>query len=74
LEIVRPELHEASAMGAAALCGTAVGVVDDPYKVLSSTGLKETRFFPSLKAVKQFKEKFSRYRKLNEEIGRFETN
>ena len=72
LELARSEIHEASAMGAAALCGKAAGIIDNPYKAAGRMGLKETRFVPEPAAVRRFGERFQEYRALNERIGAFE--
>jgi xylulokinase len=73
LEISRSDILEASAMGAAALCGKAVGLIDDPYKASGLMGLRETRFLPEPEAARRFEEKFVRYLSLRERIGVFET-
>jgi xylulokinase len=73
LEITRSDIHDASAMGAAALCGKAVGIIDDPYKASGLMGLKETRFVPQPEASRRFEEKFLRYLSLRERIGVFES-
>jgi xylulokinase len=73
LEVTRSDLHEASAIGAAALCGKAVGVIDDPYKAPCFMKLKETRFVPAPEAALRFEEKFLRYLSLNKRVGMFET-
>ena len=70
--MARSDIHEASAMGAAALCGKAVGVIDDPYKASGLMGLKEMRFFPEPEAARRFEDRFSRYLSLRERIGVFE--
>jgi xylulokinase len=72
LEMARSDIHEASAMGAAALCGKAIGLIDDPYKVSGLMGLKETRFFPEPEAARRFEGRFSEYLSLRERIGAFE--
>ena len=46
LELIRAEIHEASAMGAAAFCGKAIGAIDNPYQASGLMGLKQTRFVP----------------------------
>jgi len=74
LEIARSDLHEASAIGAAALCAKAVGVIDDPYTAQGFMGLKETRFVPAPAAARRFEKKFTRYLELNDKIGSFETH
>lgn len=71
--MVRSEIHDASAMGAAALCGKAVGIIDDPYKASGLMGLKETRFSPQPGTSRGFEEKFQRYLSLRERIGAFES-
>jgi xylulokinase len=73
LEIIRSDIHEASAMGAAALCGKAVGIVDNPYKASGLMRLKETRFVPAAEAAQRFEERFLRDRELREKISAFET-
>lgn len=73
MELVRAEVAEASAAGAAAFCGKAMGLVDDPYKVSSLMGLEETRFAPDPAAAGRFEEKFQRYLALRRKIGDFET-
>ena len=72
LELARSDVHEASAMGAAALCGKAVGVIDNPYRASGRMGLKETRFVPEPGAVRRFGERFKEYSTLNERISVFE--
>ncbi len=72
MEMARCDIHEASAMGAAALCGRAVGLIDDPYKASGLMGLKETRFFPEAEAARRFADRFSRYLSLREKVGAFE--
>jgi xylulokinase len=73
LEMARSDIHEASAMGAAALCGKAVGLIDDPYTASGLMGLKETRFFPEPDAVQRFEERFERYLSLRKTVDVFET-
>jgi len=73
LEMARSDIHEASAIGAAALCGKAVGLIDDPYKASSLMGLEETRFFPEPEAAQRFQKKFVKYLSLKERVGAFET-
>jgi sugar (pentulose or hexulose) kinase len=65
LEIIGSDAHEASAMGAAALCGAALGIIDNPYRVHSFMGVKEKRYTPSPQAVERFEEKFVRYQELS---------
>jgi xylulokinase len=72
LEMTRSDIHEASAMGAAALCGKAVGVIDNPYAASGLMGLKETLFVPEPEATQRFEEKFLRYRSLSDKVGVFE--
>jgi xylulokinase len=72
MEIISSTLYEASAMGAAALAGTALGVVDNPYKVSKLTKVKEKKFIPSLRSKHIFDEKFLRYQSLSKTIGSFE--
>ena len=74
LEMTRSDIHDASAMGAAALCGKAVGLIDDPYTASGLMGLKETRFFPEPEAVQRFEQRFVRYLSLRERVGVFETH
>ena len=74
VEIINSTLYEASAMGAAALSGSAVGIFDDPYKVIEYTKGKENRFYPSSKAEKKFDEKFIKYQRLNKAVNSYETN
>jgi len=74
LEVTRSDVHDASAMGAAALCGTAVGLIDDPYKASGLMGLKETRFLPEPGAAPRFEKKFLRYLSLRDSVGVFESN
>jgi xylulokinase len=74
LEIISSSLHEASATGAAALGGSAVGIIDDPYKVSKYQNGIEKTFLPSLKAKKKFDEKYFRYQKLYKSIKIFEAN
>jgi len=73
LEMARSDIHEASAIGAAALCGKAVGLIDDPYKASSLMGLEETRFFPEPEAAQRFQKKFVKYLSLKERVVAFET-
>ena len=73
LELTRSEIHDASAMGAAALCGAAIGVIEDPYKAPALMGLKETRFIPQRAAVHRFEEKYVRYLALRKSIDVFES-
>jgi xylulokinase len=73
LELTRSDLHEGSAMGAAALCGKAVGIIDDPYRAASLMGLKEKRFSPAPGAARRFEERFARYLSVREMVGDFET-
>ena len=61
-------------MGAAALCGAAVGLIDDPYKASGLMGLKETRFLPEPGAAHRFEKKFLRYLSLRDSVGVFESN
>jgi xylulokinase len=72
LEMARSDIHEASAMGAAALCGKAVGLIDDPYKASGLMGMKETRFFPKPEAARRFEDRFAKYLSLRENVGLFE--
>ncbi len=74
LEIVNMDITEASAIGAAALCGTAVGVVDNPYEVIDRRGTREIRYTPSTEATKRFGERFLRYQALSKNIELFEAN
>ncbi len=73
LEMTRSDVREASAMGAAAFCGKAVGIIDDPYTAAGLMGLKERRFVPASEAARRFEERFLRYRELREQVGVFET-
>jgi xylulokinase len=73
LEMSRSDIHDASAMGAAAFCGKAVGLIADPYKASGLMGLKETRFFPDPGAAQRFEAKFLRYLALREGVGIFES-
>jgi xylulokinase len=73
LEMIRTDIREASAMGAAALCGKAVGAVDNPYAAAGLMALKETRFSPEPEAMGRFEEKFARYLSMREKVGSFET-
>jgi xylulokinase len=73
LDIVSSSLHEASATGAAALGGCAVGMIDNPYKVSNYQNDKEKEFHPSLKSKEKFDEKFLKYQKLFKSITKFET-
>ena len=73
LEITRSDIYEASAMGAAALCGKAVGLIDNPYEASGLMGLKEARFVPDAGAAQRFEEKFLKYLSLRERVGVFET-
>ena len=68
LELIRAEIHEASAMGAAAFCGKAIGAIDNPYKASGLMGLKQARFVPVPEAARRFEEKFQRYRRLQESL------
>ena len=74
LEMVRSDIHDASALGAAALCGKAVGIIDDPYKASGMMGLTESRFSPQPGTSGRFEEKFLRYLSLRERIGAFESS
>jgi xylulokinase len=68
LELIRAEIHEASAMGAAAFCGKAIGAIDNPYQASGLMGLKQARFVPDAEAARRFEEKFQRYRCLQESL------
>ncbi len=72
LEIARSDIHEASAIGAAALCGKALDVIENPYKASAMMRLKETRFVPEPAAVPLFEQGFRKYRALNDKICVFE--
>jgi xylulokinase len=72
LEVTRSEIHEASAIGAAAFCGTAVGILENPYQASALMGLEQTRFVPASGAGQRFEERFQRYRSLREKVGSFE--
>lgn len=74
LALTRSEMHEASAMGAAAFCGKAVGAIDNPYQASGLMGLKQTRFVPVPEAARRFEERFLRYRSLRERVGVFENH
>jgi len=68
LELARSDIREASAMGAAALCGKAIGLIDNPYRAAGRMGFEERRFVPEPEAVRRFEEKYRRYRELNERV------
>jgi xylulokinase len=72
LELVRSEIREASAAGAAAFCGTAVGMIDNPYEAYGLMRLEETRFVPQPGAAQRFEERFLTYSSLCEKVGLFE--
>jgi xylulokinase len=72
LEIIGSDIPEASALGAAALCATALGVIENPYRISASVGAGETRYTPSPQAAGRFEEKFSRYLALKKGIDEFE--
>jgi xylulokinase len=72
LEVTRSEIHEASAMGAAAFCGKALGILDNPYAASGLMGLRQTRFVPVPEAAQRFEQKFLKYRSLTDKIGSFE--
>jgi xylulokinase len=74
VEIISSTLYEASATGAAALSGCAVGILDDPYKVVKYTKGKEKQFYPSSEAEKLFEEKYIKFRRLNNAVNSYETN
>jgi xylulokinase len=74
VEIISSTLYEASATGAAALSGCAVGILDDPYKVVKYTKGKEKQFYPSSEAEKLFEEKYIKYRRLNNAVNSYKTN
>jgi len=74
LALIRAEIHEASAMGAAAFCGKAIGAIDNPYQASGLMGLKETRFVPVPEAARRFEERFLRYCSLRERVGVFENH
>ncbi len=73
MELTRSDVSEASAIGAAALCGTAIGAVDDPYRVAGMAGLAQQRFVPDPAASRRFEETFQKYLSLRGRIGGFET-
>jgi xylulokinase len=74
LEVISSDLPQASAVGAAALSGTAVGITDNPYGVAGYIKAKERRYTPSEEAAERFKEKFSQYQMLNRHIEKFRAN
>jgi xylulokinase len=73
MEIARTEVSEASAVGAAALCATALGDVADPYSVAGMAGQAVQRFVPDPAAARRFEQAFRKYLSLRERIGSFET-
>jgi xylulokinase len=73
LEMIRADIHDASAMGAAALCGKAIGALDDPYAASGLMGLAQRRFVPEPEAACRFEKRFARYLSLRERIGAFES-
>jgi xylulokinase len=73
LEIACSELYEASATGAAALAGAALGAIDNPYDAVRFMGKGERRFTPHPEAVKRFEESFNQYRELGRQVAGFES-
>lgn len=67
LEIISSDAHEASSMGAAGLCGSALGILDSPFAISHAMGVKEKRYTPLPGATERFNEKFAQYQGL---IGR----
>ena len=64
LEIVASDAHEASSMGAAGLCGSALGILESPFHIGQVMGVSEKRYTPLSAATKRFNEKYGRYREL----------
>jgi xylulokinase len=73
MELVRSDVSEASALGAAALCATALGAVDTPYGVAGMSGTAARRFTPDPAAARRFEDAYRRYLSLRERVGSFET-
>jgi len=74
LPVTRADVHDASAIGAAALAAAAIGIVDNPWEVSRLTGLAESSFAPEPGAARRFEERFSSYLSLREKIGAFESH
>ena len=73
VEIISSTLYDASATGAAALSGSAVGILDDPYKIINYTKGKEKQFYPLPNTEENFNEKFIRYQRLSKAVNSYET-
>ena len=64
LEVVASDAHEASSMGSAGLCGSALGILESPFQIGQAMGVSEKRYTPLSAATKRFNEKYRRYRGL----------
>lgn len=74
LEIESLDINEASALGAAVLAAKAVGVVDDPNKVIRNVLSVKEMYKPSIDDRSSFAESYRKYKILNEIKHRFENN
>lgn len=71
-EVVATGIYESSALGAAALSATAVGVIDDPYEASKSMNHLEKVFKPQVERQDNFDKKFNKYQYFNKKISEFE--
>jgi xylulokinase len=61
LEVIGSDAHEASSMGAAGLCGSALGLLNSPFAVGQAAGVHECVYMPKADAGEAFEEKYARY-------------
>lgn len=73
LRVIKGNVAESSALGAAAIAGVAMGIIDHPSEAFSAVTDKEKEFVPQMEARIKFEEAFRGYVSLFEKIHEFES-
>ncbi len=73
LEVIKGNVTESSALGAAAMAGVAMGAISHPSEAFAAVTKKEKLFKPNEEAVKSFEKAYSRYAALFDKIHDFES-
>ncbi len=72
LDIIKSNVSESSALGAASLAGVAMGIISHPSEAFAAVTEKEKHFVPKLKARQCFEGAYKKYFLLNKTINEFE--
>ena len=73
LNVIKGNVAEASALGAAAFAAVAMGLISHPSEAFAAAGDKEKQFIPAEVTKHKFEEAFNDYASLFKKIHEFET-